>query len=215
MSRKRLIPLIAALFLAAIWLTYYWFENRYEPPTLAITDLDVNRRAGSLVTLQGKTKSRIAEPGDYSADPLDIELLHQTGWTDSKQGDSLLLGLLFKLSAKAVAQFLTTGNWIVALSGDGVYIFDDARRDENGSVHTVKWYVRSGSLRAKPTTGDKTMHWLEVFLPMARIVAQQAEIGLQVLESKRGRFWLVNGIAQIQWPSGRKQIVREKGIYDL
>ena len=219
-SRGRSLLVIGGA-IAIVWLLFQ-FSHRDEPPFLSFSDVDSTGRAGSSELQSGTAYFRIAEADDYEAEVITPAFSYRsTDWMPFKKGNALLLGSLLYLDKKVYVQFITAGSWLIALDGEGDYIFEDAKRDQEGKKHTIFWNMKRGMFRAKVHDYDPTDHWLQLRTPFAYIFLRQGEMGLRIDNVKpppgkrRGVLWHVKGRTIIKWNDGRRKVITEKGLYDL
>lgn len=132
--------------------------------------------------------------------------------TSMKEGTQFLLGTLFQTVAGSAISMLTAGNYYVMLQGDGQFVFEDARINDDRNAHTAYWFVKKGTFRAKPYEYDPNSHYMEVRTASASIFLEQAEIGMNVYEGGSAQVWLVSGKGHVVWNDGRRKELPLKGM---
>jgi hypothetical protein len=183
-------------------------------PDLTLPDLNDQRQAGNVTRFTGNAFTRAVLPEDFQSRTLTDPppQAGTPGWAPVAANATFFLGTLFHLRPGATVQINTAGTWMIALDGEGEFIFEDARTREDKSVHTINWIMKKGQFRAKPFTYDKTEHWLQIRTPNSRVLLQQGELGLRVdglvnapPDKPKGQVWLVSGKATVYWNDGKQK----------
>jgi len=214
-ARKVLVAAVVIAISVFGYRTYDRYRNRDAPPDLPIPDLNQSRNAGNCDRLTGSVFVRPMNSED-SRNPKISAAPDLTApgneWAALAQGAPFNIGTLFHLRPQSTLQLVTSGNWVIALSGEGEFIFEDARTNEGGKIHTNFWNLKKGVFRAKPHDYDTTDHWLQITTPVAKVFVHKGEIGLRVAEGGGGQIWLLSGVANVHWNDGRKKSLTLKGM---
>lgn len=212
-KRVSIYAMAVVLVAAGVYLGVRHFRNQGGIPDLAIPDLNENRQAGVNEKQYGTTFMRPATPADEESPKVTLASgADPVGWVPAKEGEPFLLGTVFHARGQSGLQLLTTGNWIIALDGEGEFIFEDAKRNAGGTVHTAFWMIRKGAFRAKPHDYDPSDHWLQIRTPVAKVIVHKGEIGLRITDGGGGQIWLVSGKATIFWNDGRRKELKLRGM---
>jgi hypothetical protein len=221
MRKPWAILAIVALWIALIYVGFDYFDKKDQLPPAPLPDLSDQRQAGTVTRVSGSVFTRMVLPEDFQN--MAISPKPKPGdpaWRNATQNASFVIGTLFRASAGGKLQVSTSGTWIVGLDGEGEFIFEDARTNEDRSLHTITWILKKGLLRAKPHTYDLTDHWLEVKTPLARVLVEKGELGIRLPDfqkspapdAPRGQVWLMSGKATVYWNDGRKKELPLKGM---
>ena len=214
---KRGPVLFAAAVLALAAIYFVVRQRQHGLPETNIPDLDANKSAGHVDRLQGVAYIRNSVPEDLqnhllSAVPENSDVAKKSGWVAANQDDKYYLGSLFRLAQGSSLQVLTAGNWLLVLDGDGEFIFEDARTDQEHFSHRATWLVKKGIFRAKPYDYEHGPHELEVVTPTARVLVHSGEIGLKTGEDGKGDVWLMAGKAEVVWNDGKHKELALKSV---
>jgi len=185
------------------WFGYQYYQlHRYDPPNLPFPDLSVSGVAAHVAILKGEGYWRFLNAEDlddseyFFRDDLQLPPQQKEGWTQITKESKILLGSMLVLSSSSV-KLKTHGKWQIQLDY-GQHILEDARRDDVGKKHVVKFFVRNGQLRAKSYGYDSDKYWLEIRTKVARIIIHNGEIGLRISgNTGRGQIWLMSGFGVV------------------
>lgn len=192
------------------------------PSEVVQPDLDEERKAARARLLTGKAKMRpltSIEMRDeiFPAPPNQAgQVAKQAGWLSVTKDSAFFLETLFYLPEKSSLKMMTTGNWTILLDGEGMFVFEDARKNAQGTKRAVSWYVKKGSFRAKPSAVDGALHWLVLRTPSARLLVKQGEVGVRVDDNGGGQAWLIEGEKAVLYKStGERVELEPKGVASL
>lgn len=192
------------------------------PSEVVEPDLDDERKAARTRLLTGTAKMRpltSLEMRDeiFPAPPNQGGQAATLGsWLSATKDSAFFLETLFYLPEKSSLKMMTTGSWTILLDGEGMFVFEDARKNAQGTKRAVSWYVKKGSFRAKPLTVDGALHWLVLRTPHARLLVKQGEVGVRVNDDGGGQAWLMEGEKAVLYRStGERVELEPKGVASL
>lgn len=207
---------LAALSAAGFLL--YRHVTRDVPPALAITDIqDASRQAAHVERIHGQASMRTAVPSDEALPlvPFPAATSTPTGWENVGGGTSIRLGTLLHLGAQSGLEMMSSGRWYMAFEGEGSMVFQDARRNAEGTEHTLSIYVQQGTFRVKAADDNYKGYFLEITTAAAKVHVYEGEFGMQVGPEGKGRMWLMRGKAVALWNDGRRRELGLRGLEDL
>jgi hypothetical protein len=199
---------------------YYRYATRDELPELTVPDIqEASRQAATINRMHGQADLRQATPGDESLPlaPFPAAASGQVpaGWEAVHEGTSIKLGTLLHASAQSALEFTSSGQWYMGLDGEGAIVFQDARKNAQGTEHTLSIYVQQGTFRAKAASDNYKGYFLEITTAIAKIRVMEGEFGMQVNAEGKGRMWLMSGKAVALWNDGRRKELGLRGLEDL
>ncbi len=192
-SAKRWLPKfsIGVVLVAILGASVYLFQQRRSPiPFFKAVDVASNGSAAEVLSLSG-----------------GIQIREQGGkQRELKPGDSLRLGSHIVAEPGASAELRTNAQILIGLGGEGNFVFEEARANEDRSIRTSSWYVGRGRVRAKIGLDSPSENWRQLKAPSARVLGKKGEVGLRIPLGGGGQVWGVgDGVdAQVEWEDGRK-----------
>jgi len=213
-SKKFVYILLLVVGSVALYV-YVEYANRYVIPRLVYLDVDAKKQAGFCDRVTGRAFIRAAVPEDYisktgvvAAAPAEAP-----GWLALSTGSEVLIGAVVRLEKDAMVQMTLAGGWTVGLNGPGEYLFEDARRDEKRTKHSMLWTVRHGRFRAKLNERARARYWLRTRTAVADVFVHQGEVGMSIPPDGRGgQIWRVSGRVYIGWFDGRTRHLSKGGL---
>jgi hypothetical protein len=225
MAKSRsILPLVAAAAgLAAVCaggFFLYRFVTRDDPPKLEVPDIqEASRQVAHVERFRGTAFMRAAVPADealpYAPFPAVSSGQTPSGWELVAAGASIKLGTLLHVGADSALELSSPGQWYMGFDGEGSVIFQDARRNAEGTEHTLSVYVQQGTFRAKAANDNYKGYFLEVTTAAAKVHVYEGEFGMQVVAQGKGRMWLMTGRAVAIWNDGRRKELGLRGLEDL
>lgn len=211
---RRFLPLLMIILVGVLgYFGYKRFSRGEGIPNLPDQELNSQGKAGVIEHLQGTALVKPAESKDFNSSAISSAAAEGVeGWIAPIAKDGFLPETLFHLKPNSSMRVMTAGNWLVAMDGEGEFIFEDGKVDAEKKAHSTIWTVKKGTFRAKPHDYDPSTHWIEVKTAAATVYCQQSEFGLRISEGGKGQVWLISGKIIVLWKDGRRKEITQKGM---
>lgn len=209
--QKALFGVGGAFVAVGVYFLVQWL-TRDSVPDLPLTDVNTNNQAGLIASIKGKAQVRTWVPEEEITPDLPVAPLRV-----AEVRGTFPLGTLFKVEKDSAVQTWTVGDWLVSVEDEGEFVFEDARKNDAGTIHVQNWILRRGTMRIKVADNRVGVgqHILVIHLALGRIILREGELGIGFVPGVGGRIWIREGDCVLLYRDGRRRPLSKGGFHVL